>query len=138
MKGAMGLHSGPTRGFGDLAASAATEELAYRALPAVVATATGRSAPKGLGALVFAAHHLMDDQRYGVAHTLGGGLGRFADVFLGGLLYEDAYRSYGVLGAIAAHVTHNLAVQFGTSSSRKAPRATSKNFGRCRPSSRRR
>lgn len=130
MKGAMGMHTAPARGFADVVTSAATEEVAYRAIPATIAAAMGREAPRGLGALVFAADHLLDDRIHGV--NRGGGLGRFADVLLGGLIYEDAYKSHGVLGAIAAHVAHNMAVQFGAT--RHAPKRKSPGgFGRCRP-----
>lgn len=38
---------------------------------------------------------------------------RAADVALGGLLYGSAYRRFGLLGSIAAHVAHNVAISLG-------------------------
>lgn len=40
---------------------------------------------------------------------------RAADVALGGLLYGSAYRRFGLLGACAAHVAHNVCVNLGRS-----------------------
>lgn len=38
---------------------------------------------------------------------------RAADVALGGLLYGSAYKHFGILGAIGAHLAHNVAVNLG-------------------------
>lgn len=40
-------------------------------------------------------------------------VGRVADVALGGLLYGSAYRRFGLLGACAAHIAHNVCVSLG-------------------------
>lgn len=142
-KGAMyGRPDVRSPGFGNLVTAAAREELTYRALPATVATALGKTTPRGLSAFIFAVDHLRDDAARGVSHSLGGSLGRFADVFLGGLLYEDAYRSHGLLGAVAAHAAHNLAVYAGTAATRqtrgRVKLGNRTEFGRCRPMRRRR
>lgn len=122
-----GMHSRSpirARGFGDVVSSAATEELAYRAAPAALAAAFGQQLPVGATAAVFAADHVLSE-----THTVASGAMRFADVFMGGLLYEEAFTKYGLLGAIASHSLHNLGVYLGASS-RKPKRRTS--FGHCR------
>lgn len=40
---------------------------------------------------------------------------RAADVAVGGLLYGSAYSRFGLLGAIGAHLAHNLCVNLGRS-----------------------
>jgi hypothetical protein len=77
---------------------------------------------------IFAADHVFSEK-----HTLGSGAFRFADVFLGGMLYQRAFREHGLFGAVAAHTLHNLAVAAGA-----GVRHSSKRFaGRdCPPASR--
>jgi membrane protease YdiL (CAAX protease family) len=38
---------------------------------------------------------------------------RFAEVFAGGWLYDKAFKQYGFLGAVGAHVGHNLMCTLG-------------------------
>lgn len=40
---------------------------------------------------------------------------RAADVAFGGLLYGSAYRRFGLLGACAAHIAHNVSISLGRS-----------------------
>lgn len=98
----------PSRGFGDIVGAAAREEVEFRALPFMLAGASGVAPPRGFTAGAFALAHLLGER-----HSVTSGVARFADVFLGGLLYEDAYRSHGFAGAVAAHALHNIAVQLG-------------------------
>ena len=70
------------------------EEVLYRGL-------LSRSLPEGMGAVMFAADHVLANRGH-----------NFFDVLLGGILYEKARKQYGLLGAIGAHCAHNLAVQF--------------------------
>lgn len=58
-----------------------------------------------VGAFSFAMDHLSDPNA-----TVGETALRFGDTFLGGVLYGQAYAQFGFLGAVAAHVAHNLAV----------------------------
>jgi membrane protease YdiL (CAAX protease family) len=104
-----GLVLGPSRpqedpGFTNFGAPI-MEELLYRAAPMSFA---GAALPKGWTAAVFAAHHVLAEGRGGL-----GAVARFADVLGGGYLYEQAYRSHGLLGAIAAHALHNTLTGFG-------------------------
>lgn len=81
------------------------EEAVFRKLPFVL---FGRALPAGYTAAGFALAHVSDEQLNGAS-----ALTRFADVFAGGLLYENAFKQYGLLGAIAAHAAHNIAVGLG-------------------------
>lgn len=125
-----GLAVGPGRGprppggFGGLLGAAAREETIYRAgLMGLV----GVAAPPGLSAAIFAADHVLSEQ-----HTAGSGVIRFADVFLGGIFYERAYKAFGLVGAIAAHAAHNLAVRAGERAAgpRQVPGAFNHYMGR--------
>ncbi len=71
-------------------------------------------APYGLTAVPFALEHLRQEKLQGT-HALK----RFADVTVGGLLYEHAFRKWGLLGAIAAHAVHNLAIDLGAKAKRR-------------------
>jgi membrane protease YdiL (CAAX protease family) len=93
-----------------------SEELLYRAmLPAI----NGRPVHRALSAGIFATDHVLSEfRRFGPAMTPGRAVTRFADVFAGGMLYENAYRRSGILGAFLAHAAHNLAVGYGGKVSR--------------------
>ncbi len=99
----------------------ALEEIVYRGVPHYV---TRGRAPMGLSAFGFAADHVRSEE-----HTPGSALTRFADVFAGGLLYEQAFKRFGILGAIASHSAHNLAIGLvqsavgGAHTRRRAPPA---------------
>mgnify|MGYP001584275833 CR=1 FL=1 len=85
------------------------EETVYRALPLY---AFGDRLPHGWTALAFAIDHVsgeVERHHYTPARTVG----RFADVLFGGIMYERAFRQWGILGAIAAHCLHNMAVGVG-------------------------
>lgn len=43
---------------------------------------------------------------------------RAADVAVGGLLYTSAYKRFGLLGSIGAHLCHNLCVGLGRAARR--------------------
>lgn len=83
------------------------EETLYRALPLM---GFGSALPKGATALAFAADHVRGEW---AEHSAGSAALRFGDVFLGGLLYESAFRRFGWLGAIGAHMAHNIFVGVG-------------------------
>jgi len=86
------------------------EEAIYRAVPLYT---FGNRVPRGFTALHFAVDHVFSEhQRLGLngpAAAL-----RFADVFAGGLLYEMAFRRWGLFGAFAAHAAHNFMCGFGS------------------------
>lgn len=84
------------------------EEATYRAAPF---RAFG-DVPHGSTAAAFAADHLFSDMRQ-QPMTAAQLVGRFGDVLLGGYIYEKSYRAYGILGAVASHVIHNVAVTAG-------------------------
>lgn len=86
------------------------EEVLYRAVPKLAGV------PSTVSALGFAVDHVKSEGR-------SNDLARFADVFAGGLLYESAYKQFGLLGAIAAHASHNLALYLvkGARSTRTSP-----------------
>ena len=83
----------------------AAEEVIYRVLPNILSP---RALPLAATPFAFAADHVLPEMRAGLAPKAA--LMRFADVFLGGLLYELSYRQYGYFGAVAAHGLHNLCV----------------------------
>lgn len=92
------------------------EEMAYRALPIAI---FGDKLPNGWTALAFAIDHLSGEvQKH--HYTTEATVARFADVFLGGVLYERAYRRWGLFGAVASHVLHNIAVNAGSKARGKA------------------
>jgi membrane protease YdiL (CAAX protease family) len=74
--------------------------------------------PGGFSAFAFAADHVFSDASHDGLQTKHV-VPRFADVFMGGLLYEQAYRRWGFFGAFAAHALHNLGVHFGSQAGRK-------------------
>jgi hypothetical protein len=90
------------------------EELIYRGLPLWVKP----NLPFGSTAAVFAIDHIAHDMtRAGREGTMMQPLeiaARFGDVLLGGMLYESSFRSFGILGAIASHVSHNVACGLGS------------------------
>lgn len=83
------------------------EETIYRALPLL---GFGSALPRGATAAWFAADHVASEWS---EHDAGSAAVRFGDVFLGGLLYESAFRRFGWLGAIGAHMAHNVMVRMG-------------------------
>lgn len=115
------------RGLGDVLERATKEELLYRGALGFF----GSRLPAGASAVIFAADHVLNN---GEDHSFGSGAVRFADVFLGGLLYERAYKSHGLFGAVAAHVAHNLAVAAGIGLKRRPKRQ----FAGCSPAPQRR
>lgn len=90
------------------------EELLYRAAPLTLFP----KAPFGSTAVPFAVDHAIDMLREG-SPSAGELVARLGEVFLGGLLYESAYRTSGIVGAVAAHSLHNLAIGFGVRMRRK-------------------
>lgn len=78
------------------------EETVYRALP----NALFGGLPMGFTAAKFAADHIAP----GELPRGQSPVSRFVDVFAGGLLYESAFERGGLLGAVAAHCLHNVAV----------------------------
>ncbi len=90
------------------------EEFVYRGAPLWLKP----NLPFGSTAVIFAADHIRGDYLENVRHNLPPPsaseiAARFGDVLLGGLLYESSFRQFGILGAIASHVGHNLAVGWG-------------------------
>ena len=90
------------------------EEVIYRGVPLWVKP----NLPTGSTAAVFAIDHILHDMRM---HSLAGThmkpmelVARLGDVFLGGMLYEAAFRGSGILGAIGAHTIHNAGVTLGS------------------------
>lgn len=92
------------------------EELIYRGAPLWAAPGL----PYGLTAVAFATDHIVADNKQHPM-TTGQAVARFGDVLLGGMLYESAMRSSGILGAIASHVAHNAAVGAGERFRRRKP-----------------
>jgi len=85
------------------------EELVYRAAPLWAFP----NIPYGTTAILFAVDHCLDDMRANPNISASEIASRFGDVLLGGLIYESAHRRQGVLSAIAAHSSHNMAVSVG-------------------------
>lgn len=117
------------RGLGDVLEAATKEELVYRGALGFL----GARLPAGTSAVIFAADHVLNN---GENHSFGSGVVRFADVFLGGLLYERAFAEYGLLGAVAGHALHNLGVAAGIGM--KSQRRQKRQFAGCVPVKRRR
>ncbi len=85
------------------------EELMYRGAPLWAAPGL----PFGVTALTFAVDHVVHDAKQSPM-TTGQMVARFGDVLLGGLAYESSFRSSGIVGAIASHSAHNLAIGLGS------------------------
>lgn len=85
------------------------EETMYRWAPEQFAEAAGKTMPQGLSAAIFAIDHAVEAADDG--DTTSQVLMRLTDVFLGGLVYEKAFKAYGLLGAIGAHALHNLSTR---------------------------
>lgn len=77
------------------------------------------SLPTGWTAVPFAMEHVIQESALGMHRSSASAFSRFADVFLGGVLYEKAFRRWGILGAIAAHAAHNVALNVGLHASRR-------------------
>lgn len=92
------------------------EEAMYRALPLYLG---GANLPTGYTAIPFALEHVIQESKRGLHQSTASAFGRFADVFLGGVLYEKAFRKWGILGAFAAHAAHNLMTTAGLRASRR-------------------
>lgn len=90
------------------------EELVYRGLPLWAKP----NLPFGTTAAIFAVDHIFSDYgrsvQEGVPMSRLEIVARFGDVLLGGMLYEQSFRSFGILGAIASHVGHNVACGLGS------------------------
>ena len=69
----------------------------------------GSSLPFGVTSTAFAAAHVLKEKGY----SRGSDVVRFGDVLLGGLLYETAFKRFGIMGAIAAHTLHNVMAGLG-------------------------
>lgn len=80
------------------------EELQFRAVP----VKAGLPAP--LSSAAFAMAHFVGQKNI---PTGGWAAFRFADVFTGGMIYSQAYKSMGYLGAVVAHSVHNLMCDVG-------------------------
>lgn len=78
--------------------------------------------PVGWTAVPFAMEHVAQESVRGFHGDTSSAFGRFLDVFLGGVLYEKAYRSHGFFGAFAAHALHNLLVGAGDKAGRRVRR----------------
>lgn len=89
------------------------EEAFYRAAP----LSFGDLGLEGWTAVPFALEHVVQESARGT-HDAATGFGRFADVMLGGVLYEKAYRQYGLLGAVVAHSLHNIFTGVGARAAR--------------------
>jgi len=85
------------------------EELMYRGAPLWAAPGL----PFGATAVNFAVDHVLSDARHGQM-SASQVVARFGDVLLGGLAYESAMRSNGIVGAIVNHATHNFSVGLGS------------------------
>lgn len=96
------------------------EEIIYRALPLYFGSALSKRMPTGWTAVPFALEHVVQESARGLHQTTGSAFGRFADVFLGGVLYEKAFREWGILGAVAAHCLHNVCHDVGMRAARGA------------------
>lgn len=90
------------------------EEAFYRAAP----LAFGDIGLEGWTAVPFALEHVVQEASRG-SHDAVSGFGRFADVMLGGVLYEKAYRQYGLFGAVLAHSLHNVFTGVGARTARR-------------------
>ncbi len=84
------------------------EEFVYRGLPLWAMP----NLPYGSTAVTFAADHVLSDLKNGTLSPHAAAA-RFGDVLLGGTLYESAFRQFGLLGAVAAHVAHNSFIALG-------------------------
>lgn len=82
-------------------AGALSEELQYRLMPHVISR--GTLAP-GATALPFGLAHV--NPHAPAKHNAM----RVLDAAVGGLLYESAFRAFGLWGAVAAHALHNFAL----------------------------
>lgn len=85
------------------------EEFVYRAAPLTLFPRI----PYGATAVTFAADHALDMLRAPQTVTAGQLAARFGEVLLGGLMYESAYRSSGIVGAVIAHSLHNWSCSLG-------------------------
>lgn len=97
------------------------EETLYRALPLYLGGAYAKL-PVGWTAVPFALEHVVQENNRGLHQTTASAFARFTDVFLGGLLYEKAFRRWGILGAFAAHAAHNAMTTAGLHASRRVRR----------------
>lgn len=80
------------------------EEVAFRVVPSFA------GAPASLAAAAFTADHVLRELPN---HTPASLAWRFADTATGAYLYQAAFKRFGFLGAVAAHVAHNIAVSAG-------------------------
>jgi membrane protease YdiL (CAAX protease family) len=85
------------------------EEALYRWAPNAAADAVDAKIPTGWTAAAFALDHVAAEAKDSTSSQLAF---RFADVFVGGLIYENAFKAHGLLGAIGAHALHNLTTVF--------------------------
>lgn len=84
------------------------EELLYRAAPLTLFP----NLPYGSTAVPFAVDHALDMLKE-TSPSPSELVARLGEVFLGGLMYESAMRSSGIVGAVAAHSLHNMALTWG-------------------------
>lgn len=87
------------------------EETVFRALPLYMHGT--KRLPVGWTAVPFAMEHVLQESSRGRHQTVASAFGRFADVFLGGVLYEKSFRRWGILGAFLAHAAHNIMTNAG-------------------------
>jgi len=85
------------------------EEVLFRGVPGALGV------PGGVSTAAFAGAHAVDDPEHTDPVRLG-------DVVLGSLIYQAAFKQFGIVGAIGAHVAHNLAVGLGQSLVRRKKR----------------
>lgn len=84
------------------------EEFLYRGMPLWMFP----NLPVGTTAVTFAVDHVISDARKHAMTPLQM-VARLGDVFLGGYLYESAFRGSGIAGAIASHIGHNASISVG-------------------------
>jgi membrane protease YdiL (CAAX protease family) len=126
LKGLVAGRPGDTMALGDFLAAPVIEEMMFRA----------PQLPVGLSSAAFAAAHLTVPM---IKHDPAFSAYRFAEVFAGGVLYDMAYKRWGLAGAAGTHMLHNLMCTLGgimsprpTGIFRGAPRRHSRPRHRCR------
>lgn len=90
------------------------EELLYRGGPLWLFP----ELPMGATTITFAADHIAHDRRQALTAgepppTPAQVAARLGDTFLGGLIYEGAFRASGIGAAVVSHVVHNMSIGWG-------------------------
>jgi len=90
------------------------EEAIFRMVPLQF---SGNNLPVGWTGVPFALEHVIQESKHGMSTSRM--FARFTEVAFGGMLYELAYRKWGLLGAAASHSGHNFGVKLGNRIARK-------------------